>query len=47
MLFENVDEAEKQEYTGKSPDVFEGYKVRRLWVRLSHSAVIGGLLKPA
>jgi hypothetical protein len=34
LFFDNVDEKEKAKYTDKNPDVYEGYKIRKLWVRL-------------
>ncbi|KAK0498969.1 hypothetical protein EDD18DRAFT_1460971 [Armillaria luteobubalina] len=32
MAFDNVDEKEKDIYTGKSPDILSGYKPRQTWV---------------
>lgn len=34
LLFDNVSDEEKDKFTQVEKDVYEGYKFKRIWVRL-------------
>jgi isopenicillin N synthase-like dioxygenase len=39
LAFEGVSQEEKEAHSGKNMDVFEGYKMKRVWVKLLYTSI--------